>query len=554
MLERRILKIFILIFLVFVFLIARMYYLQIYKGSRLSLAASAQRIDRLDLDWSRGDIVDRNLIPFTNRKPMYRAVLKPLLLRGRDAEMGKIAGILGLDFKKVQGEMAVKGSPVLVDIDREQRDKLQKSGINSVSVVNSLKRNDETTLAKHIIGYLNQKDFRGEAALEKAYDDTLGNELKCSVGVVYDAKNNPVKGLGYRFISYDGTGRTFKLKLTLDYHIQKIVEEVMEKNRVTGAVVVEDAGNGDIVAIASKPDYKPDNLEEYLDSPGNELFNRAVAAYNLGSIFKIIDVAVLYESNTEFSGEFFCNGSINVGGREMRCTSFKEGGHGHLNLKRAFASSCNPYFINMGIKLGYEEILKMAGEFGLGKSTGVRKQGIDESSGNLPASDRYYSKGDIANIAIGQGEILATPLQVADLVATVANGGIKNSINIVDSIVDDRGNIVRNISSRDSIRIISKSTADKIKEFMEEVTVNGTGRGVEETLDPYGGAAGKTGSAETGRYTGSQQEIHAWFGGYFPRNSPKYSIAVFVENGKLGGKAAAPIFTQIAEKIMKKGL
>jgi peptidoglycan glycosyltransferase/penicillin-binding protein 2 len=146
-----------------------------------------------------------------------------------------------------------------------------------------------------------------------------------------------------------------------------------------------------------------------------------------------------------------------------------------MDLEKAFALSCNSYFIELCQKIGYKSMIGMAKKFGLGSKTGISEQGIPEASGNLPDMDAYYSSADIANLAIGQGVMLATPLQVADLTATIANGGIKNRVNIVDSITDSNGNIVKQIRKSEGERIISKDTSDKIRSLMEAVTLNGTG-------------------------------------------------------------------------------
>lgn len=325
----------------------------------------------------------------------------------------------------------------------------------------------------------------------------------------------------------------------------------MDRNNVRGAIVVEDVNSGDIVAMASKPDFDQNNVIQYLDSSGNELFNKAVASYNLGSIFKIIDAAVMFEVKNRWEEPYLCTGSIWIGDREFKCYSYKDGGHGFVDLKGAFSLSCNTYFINAALGMEPASLIEMAGRFGLGNYTGIGGQGVDESSGNLPSIDAWFSGGDIANISIGQGEIMATPLQVADLVATIANGGVKNKVNIVDSIVDELDRKVKNIRQKSSKRIISKDVANRIKELMESVVTEGTGTMID--LEEYGGAAGKTGSAETGQYEGGEKVVHAWFAGYFPRNNPRYSVAVLVENGKVGGKTAAPLFQEIAGEIMKKG-
>lgn len=246
--------------------------------------------------------------------------------------------------------------------------------------------------------------------------------------------------------------------------------------------------------------------------------------------------------------QYYCEGAVNVNGLIFKCHSYFEGGHGYIDMEKAFAVSCNSYFINLCQKTGYRNLIEMAQKFGLGQETGIGSQGIAEARGSLPPIDSYYSQADIANLSIGQGMLLATPLQVADIVATVANGGIRNRVNIVDSIIDSDGNVIKNLRVKEGRRIISKDTADTIKDLMEAAT-SSYGTGTDAVVGYYGGAGGKTGSAETG----SPDVVHAWFAGYFPAKNPRYSIAVFAENGKYGGKVAAPVFAEIARNMIEKG-
>ncbi|NSW92352.1 MAG: peptidoglycan glycosyltransferase [Firmicutes bacterium] len=542
----------IIFFTLFILLAVRMFHLQVGEREKLSRAASVQRIANARIEKARGDILDRNGIPLTNRSEKYIIVLKPLILKEDKNSLKRISDILGTNFQKLEEEVEKGEKPILIEVDKERKNLVKSLECPGISIINSLYRYDNNSVAKHILGYVNKSDGNGEAGIEKFYNKTLACDSWYMLGVVTDGRNNILPGMGYRLIRAEGENKKLNVKLTIDYHIQKIVEEVMERNNVTGAIVVEEVNSGDVVAIASKPDFNQDNVSQYLNSPNNELFNKAVASYNLGSIFKIIDAAAMFELKDSWEEEYLCTGSIKVGDREFKCYSYKDGGHGLLDLKKAFALSCNTYFIDAALnKINAKSLIEMAKRFGLGSFTGIRSQGIEESAGNLPSIDTWFSGGDIANISIGQGEIMATPLQVADMVATVANGGIKNTINIVDSIVDENGNKVRDIRQKQGKRIINKDIANKIKNLMESVINEGTGTMI--NLEEYGGAAGKTGSAETGQYKDGESIVHAWFAGYFPKKNPKYSIAVFIENGKVGGKTAGPIFQEIAWEIMKKG-
>lgn len=551
MLQKRKIVIFILISVVFLSLTVRLACIQLIQGKGLSTAASSQRLASSTIDKPRGEIVDKNLIPLTGRSTKACVVLEPSLLRGEEDSINKICEILKLDTNSVKREIDFRRVPLIFQSDEKTKDTLLGLGIRGVTVINSTQRYDNSSVARHILGYLNQVDQVGIAGIEKSYEDVLKTEGKNSINAITDAKDNLVEGIGYRIIKDGYNGKKVNIKLTIDYHIQTIVESVMEKHGVSGAIVVEDVLNGDIVSISSKPDYEQNKVENYLNSPKKELFNRAVASYNIGSIFKIISASQAFESGITMGGDYyFCSGAITLGNREFKCSSFSRGGHGMINSKDAFALSCNPYFIELGLKIGYSNLISMAEKFGLGKVTGLDKQGISESPGTLPLKDAQHTDGDIANLAIGQGSVMVTPVQIADVVATVANGGIKNQVNLVDSIIDKDGNKIKDLKTVSGKRIISKQTADKVKELMVETVSTGTG--VKANIAEYGGAGGKTGSAETGQYINGEKVVHAWFAGYFPANNPKYSMAVFVENGKSGGDAAAPLFKEIAEEILKK--
>lgn len=547
--QKRIIFIFSIMLAALISLMARICYLQTYKSNQLSSAASAQRLSSVRMENPRGEILDKNLIPLTGRDVKTDVILEPFHLRGKEDSIRRICNVLMLDFDKLKRELDIKRQPLIFETDFVGKEALLKLGIQGISVINMTRRYSDDAVARHVLGYLNTIDQVGMAGIEKAYEKELKIDGENSINAITDAKDKLVEGIGYR-IKKDGyEGKKLNVKLTIDYHIQKIVESVMEKNNVTGAVVVEDVLNGDIVAMSSKPDFTQNDVGSYLNSPGNELFNRAVASYNIGSIFKIISAAKSLETGISLGGDYFCSGAVTLGNRDFKCSSFERGGHGMIDFDNAFALSCNTYFIELGIKIGAKKLVDMAREFGLGSTTGLSNQGLEESSGMLPDLSRPYTDGDVANLSIGQGDVMATPVQMADLAATIANGGIKNRLNIVDSVVDENGNKVRNVRVDEGKRIISKQTADKVRELMESAVSDGTA--TKAAMPDYGGAGGKTGSAETGQYKNGEKIVHAWFAGYFPIVNPRYSVAVFVENGKSGGEAAAPVFKEIGEEILK---
>jgi len=316
-----------------ILLFSRVIYIQFILGEKLFIQATAQKVSELTVDVPRGNILDRNLIPLTNRKKKVDVVIQPLYLKDNSSDLQKISNILGLNFNEIKRQVEIKKEPIKITIDENKKETLIKEKVQG------------------ILGYLNKIDIRGETGIEKAYDSYLKLNSKSSVAVITDARDNPVKGLGYRFINSAKTGKMLNVKLTIDYNIQKTAEEVMDKYNLKGAVVIEEVSSGDIVAMVSKPDFNPNEIEKYLDSPDNELFNRAVASYNLGSIFKIIDLACAYSKNINPSMYYFCPGYVILGDKEFRCSAYGKGGHGLIDLHEAFASSCNPYFIELGIKI-----------------------------------------------------------------------------------------------------------------------------------------------------------------------------------------------------------
>lgn len=538
---------------IFSCLLTRLFYIQIVGGGGLSKEASAQRVNNVRIESVRGDFLDRNGIKLTGRTQKITAVLKPALLRDQSQIINQLCGILGLEPEKTMEEIQRKNTPILVEIDQETKALITSLNIDGVSFVNSLGRYNTDTKAKHLLGYLNKVDNIGINGLEKLFEKTLNYGKEDSIAVITDGSNDLLTGLGYRIIK-DDEKRNSKLdiKLTLDYHIQDIIEKALDSRNLTGAIVVEEVKTGDIVGICSKPDFDPNDIEKYLSNNKRPLYNRAVAQYNIGSVFKLVDLAAIFEQQPDYNMVFSCPGYIQIADTEFKCSSYETGGHGTVDINTALAKSCNAYFINMSLDLGADPILNMCKKFGLGENTALTKQGIGEARGIIPVKADLKNPGDIANMSIGQGQIMATPVQIADMVATIANGGVKNNVNLLDSVVNSSGNKVRDLRETSQEEVISKASADRIMALMEGVVSEGTGK--KANMDGYGGAGGKTGSAETGQYIDGEKIIQAWFAGYFPAGSPKYSVAVFIEDGRSGGEAAAPIFAEIGSEIMKLGL
>ncbi|NLX76463.1 MAG: stage V sporulation protein D [Clostridiaceae bacterium] len=529
-------------------LCARLYRLQVLEYESFSSAAFRQRSRMTPVYQERGQIYDRNMIPFTDRSTEYIAVIQPAIFPRDRETWDLVADALNTDREDFVNFSAYNASPVIYRIDQEAAMQLTENTVTGVSVIERKVRTDVSMPAAHLIGYTNETGSVGMSGIEKAYQDVLRSDNTVYVLATTDAKYQYLEKYGYRVKKVEAE-RPLNIELTLDYHMQKLSEEVMDKMMISGAVAVIDILSGDILVLASRPGFNPANISEYLDDERQPLFNRAIAGYTPGSIFKIVTAAAALESGFNPEVTYECPGYVMLGDQVFKCWNYDEGGHGVLNLIDSFAQSCNSYFIHLGIHIGSKKMLETAREFGLGSITGISRQLIPEYEGMLPDAGELIGAGNAANLAMGQGRILVTTLQAAGMASIIANGGIRHTLNIVDCIVNSEGEIIRDLKKREWKRVISKETATALMKMMEATVEYGTGRRAD--IGGYGGSAGKTGSAETGMLDDDRPILHAWFTGYFPYTEPRYAMCVFVEDGIGGGTSAAPVFAEIAARIME---
>lgn len=429
------------------------------------------------------------------------------------------------------------GDYTYMAVDQRTSDKTVRRTItdrNMIPLTGSEPRYEKDTLAKHVIGYTDSSNT-GISGIEKALDYHIRTDESMQYPALKDANGNDISV----FQPSSAKGEKY-IKLTLDYHIQKITENVLDKYGGSGAAVVLEADTFDVLAIASRPDFEQSNIGAYIQSGGTELLNRAISRYNAGSIFKIVTMAASLE-------EGICPSSLFCGGAEIYDNIIfpchNPNGHGWLTPDDALAKSCNCAFYQIGTALGSEVLCKYAEKFGLGKSAlgGI----LSESKGNVP---KFLAKNtsEAANLSIGQGEILITPVQAAKIACIIASGGISDNVNIADSICYENGSIYEMLRQKNPERIISEENAKRIGEMMIKTTLDGTGTNAKSEKVSI---AGKTGSAETGWQTEEGYMVQGWFIGFFPYESPKYAMAVMTENGRGGNISCAPVFKEIAEKI-----
>ena len=405
-----------------------------------------------------------------------------------------------------------------------------------------------------------QPDTEGKAQIELALDA----DLRGTAGARILQRN--AKGQIEGEIGREAPVQGNTVQLTIDARIQYLTEQALRAVGRAAAVVV-DPRNGDILAMASVPSYDPNAFIPAISAAGwNELtqdatdplINRALGAYAPGSTYKIpVALAGLHAGLDQ--RRFHCSGGVTYGNKTMACwIASKNGAHGTLDLESAIRVSCNAFFYQYGNAAGIEEIVAIGHLLGLGEKAGLPLSG--ESPGILPGPEwmranrprERWSTGQTANVAIGQGYVLTTPLQMAMLAATVANGGTSYFPRLVDKIVAPDGTLVR----QEPVKI----RANLLEHGFTPEQIEIVRRGMWDVVNRGGGTApaarikgqevaGKTGTAQFWR--GGIKDNHTWFIAFAPYEDPRYAVAVLVQGAQSGGGVAAPIASKILSDIFK---
>jgi penicillin-binding protein 2 len=464
-------------------------------------------------------------------------------------------------------------------------------GLPGVSVgVRPIRQYLYGSMACHMLGYVRLPDDQkvpeedrkkwdfyvgddyGWAGLEK----TMDSRLRGIPGVRTMRKNS--KGAMVGEVDYQEPKKGNDVWLTIDARIQMITEKALrDANIGRGAAVVIDPNSGEVLAMASVPNFDPnkfiptittENYKELLDNPAQSLFHRAVNAYAPGSTFKVPIAFAGCLAGIEKS-HFNCSGSVTYGSKPMQCWIQRQfgGSHGNLDLSEAIMRSCNCYFYQYGNRAGIEAIGKSGHILGVGERTGIELP--DETSGVLPSkewmqmnrpNEKYNSPGLIANTSIGQGEVLATPLQMCSVVATVANAGksfkphLLKKVTNGDQVVEEPPPAVRSDLASEGV---TRDQIELIRRGMWKV-VNAEAGTAKAARIPGVEVAGKTGTAQAWRMVDGTKKVdnHTWFMCFAPYEAPKYAIVIIVQGGKSGGSTSAPIAHRIMEQslALDKGL
>ena len=404
-------------------------------------------------------------------------------------------------------------------------------------------RYGENPMAVHLVGYVNS-DGNGVSGIERCFDGMLKTDVILSAKFLCDAKGEFVDGAEIKTNTLYNNHKG-GVQLTLDAEIQSVVQEELRASSIRkGAVLVCDVKTGEIRAMASVPVYNPENVGASLGDGDSPLTNRALSAFSVGSVFKVVVAASALENGIDESFSYVCNGSITVGNKSFRCNNSVP--HGVLNMKKALACSCNCYFIVLAQKLGGKALLETASLFGFGQSTEIAK-GLFSAKGELPSKDSLELPGTLANFSFGQGAFTATPVQFANVFNAIASGGKYTKPFCVNSVSDLVGERVYDFIPKAPVVALSGSTAEKLSSMLQAVVSEGTAKNAQ--TEGFS-SAGKTATAQTGVYNEKGEErLCTWFGGYFPAENPQYSVVIVSEDGTAGGEDCAPVFKRIAQRI-----
>ncbi len=485
----------------------------------------------IDLATLRGTIYDCNLSPITNDETEIYIAAKP-----SNEAIAVLKGVLNPDvFESIKDRLS-KGKPVAVKSEKPIEN---SENIKSVYVP---KRYAGGAFACHIIGYLNGEET-GVSGIEKAFDSILSSEIK-TARIRFSADANGRAMLGEKITVEDNEIPKNGVVLTIDKGIQKITEIALDRSGAEcAAAVVIEIKSGAVRACVSRPAFDRNQLAEALNDEKSPLINRAFLAFNVGSVFKPVVAAAALENGVSEDFEYNCTGNVTYNGVTFNC--HKRSGHGILDMQGALANSCNTYFIALANETGADNIIDTAEKFGFGKQITLA-EGMKSAQGYLPLKSEIDSKAALANLSFGQGSLLATPIHICSMIATIANEGISVQPCLVEGETDSDGNFIRIKHYKEKTRVISEETAGLLKKFLQSVVTDGSGKnaGSEYVL-----TAGKTATAQTGRIENGNEIYNSWFAGYFPADNPEYAVVIMREKGDGGSTDCAPVFRTIAETI-----
>jgi penicillin-binding protein 2 len=579
----------------FASLIGRIWYLQIFQGRKFKQFSEENRIELRKVPAMRGRILDRRGAVIADSRASFDLKLRAHYVEDLSATMERLGGLLSLDGSvihkvetRVRANNPYESIPVKQDMSRDElaRILVRQYSFPGVDIVHTPARSYPFgDHGSHLLGYLgeiskkdlahlkedgdatyDQGDVWGISGVEKEYDVELRGESG-SQPYVEDAKGRELGiessgDLLPAFQPRDPT-RGLDLVLAIDAKVQETAEQAFTGQ--SGAVIALDPNNGDVLALLSRPEYSPEKFVrgvssdywgELMEDSRNPLYDRALRGlYPPGSTFKIVTAAAALTENVVTPEEkIFCPGTYRLGREVKHC--WKKGGHGYMNFRDAIKHSCDVYFYEMGRRLGVDRIAKYAKAFGMGRATDI---GINREENGLVPTEAWKRKvynqpwvgGETLSVAIGQGFLQITPIQMAVALSAIVNGGRVFRPRIALRTQDDEKRLSEEFKVEEKSNTqLPEKTVLLIRDALGAVVnePGGTAYGSRSLLVQYGG---KTGTAQAvGLSSAVKLGDHAWFIAYAPVEQPKIVVTVIVEHGGHGASVAAPIAKKVIEAYL----
>ncbi|MEM5015766.1 penicillin-binding protein 2 [Metabacillus indicus] len=560
------------IFICMLVLIARLADIQLintesFGGENVNLIEESvgQRTQEVMIDDGRGRFVDRNLLPVGNfQEP--KLVLFPFL-KNIEWPKEKLAQIIGYSAFALKNMLEDADKPLImgsaegITLTESQMDAINDLEIPGVfAIYQQAKKKDEA--ANHIIGItgespdvlrerypdkkeLSSKTQVGFTGLEKAFDEFLLPDAETKLLYHVDGDGNPLFGINVKYIANANPFYPVSVKTTIDSRIQNMADAIVTKYGIKkGGLVLLDAETSEVLAMVSKPALERSDSGSHI--------NHMLTPQIPGSVFKTVIAAAAIESGLKLKNSYNCQ-------LDMYGEHDDDSDMGTLNFERSFARSCNYTFTTTAdelIKKDKQTIEEFAGKLGLTEKNGWSgnvfhynqfRQFPEEKSPSIWDDPR--DKGAfraVAQTAIGQKNVRVTPLAAANMMATIARGGVKKQVKIADSILYKNGTTMFEFPDQDMEGDgISPYTASKLQHLLRLVVTDKDGTGRRFQSLPFE-VSGKSGTAETGHKT-----VHKWFAGYFPSNNPKYALAVVELDTQSETSSANSIFYDVAAELSR---
>ena len=579
-LDARILSFPLLMLALLLTLFLRLWYFQVVKAPELVERADATRTDRVLRPAPRGLIFDRHGELVAGLKPQIVVTGVYQTIAQNPWVISKLASILNVDEKKLKPKVdAARRSPglpvpIYVGAAPELGTRIAEEGIELPGIGVDLEPTryypDGASFA-HVLGYVrlpNEKDierikalgkepaqFVGKGGIEQFYETDLMGQAGDEV-VDIDAKRRPL-----RVVARDNPVPGHQLVLSLDAKLQRYATQLLRDQKYLGSAVALDPKTGEVLCMVSAPSFDQNEFQKGISrdewdklqhDPEHPLVRRFMQSYSPGSTFKIVTSLAAFESGIfDPHRPVYCAGGYRLGKAFFQCLSH----HGEITYRDALIRSCNTYFADLGYRAGEKAIRHACEEMGLGQPSDIDVGG--DGLGVVPTEHwlakhfkhpRWYG-GDTVNFSIGQGYIRATPLQMCDVAAMVANSGVMYRPHLVRQVRNGE----RSAEGMFQPEVIHKVDASPefwqtLRDAMTGVIEDGHGTGQRARI-PGVVWAGKTGSAEHGKIK-KDQKTHSWFIGYAPADDPKIAICVLLESVGHGGDFAAPIAKEIVQSYL----